>query len=638
MLQTKESDTGIIFGTPLDLFNEKLAHNIKQTNIATAFDNVHCLDFWMGIRTWIDTVFSEEQSINQHCLRLIQGAITEKSNRDRNLELSDYRRLDNYLIFKLWNSLHPQNTKTFPQHTWRNNPGQLDAAGNAVVLDPPVADRTSYLVPFSSPSFNVQVADTWDPLSPAEFELAVLQHGFYAHHLRTRGFIFDEATRNASFPFRKFRTLTSASPTADILSAAHELNVYNQAFERAQRDRSEHASRLKDDEAKKRVMKSLTDRIFGPSHQQAISSFKQAWNFNGIRLYFKAKYGVLTDSTVVIDEIRKALTTPSTYSKCTSVADLVNTWEMLSSIFISLEHNHRGTPEAHRPTNIHEIRSSLYKDSLSYSADHPHTPRIISYADSRAYFLFPFEISRYSRLVRKYKTEELTKTIEHIKAVLEREEDADHKDPQRSLSSAVPTAFMLNASSEPGHDELLAAAAQDRNSSSSHSPYTFLLPSSSIPPSNHCSSLEPTYAEKEAAWNLHALAVFSDSPASILHTKPCPICKLIGRLRHPEERANAEQHSLYDCPILPKIAHLPSPNLQGYPTNLQARLPPYSSILPAIHGASISGMKRELSGQPKTLPLARESVRDQIYQRLKINPHAQTTITSDHSLPSFPPS
>ena len=48
MLQTKESDPGIIFGTPLDLFNEKLAHNIKQTNIATAFDNVHCLDFWMG--------------------------------------------------------------------------------------------------------------------------------------------------------------------------------------------------------------------------------------------------------------------------------------------------------------------------------------------------------------------------------------------------------------------------------------------------------------------------------------------------------------------------------------------------------------------------------------------------------------
>ena len=453
-LETKEGDTGIIFGTPNDLVNQNLAHNIKKINVDLAFDTVHCLDIWMGNRAWIDKVFSEEKTLNQHSLRLVQGAITEKTNKDRDLELLDYRRLDDYGVFKLWNSLHPQLTKTFPRHTWRNNLGDLDGAGNPVVLDPPATDRTSYVPPFSPAGFDIHDADTWEALSPVDFERATLMHGFYPHLLRTRGFIFNEATRNASYPFRKQKALTAASPTADILAAAKELNVHNAALDQTQRDRLEHGSRLKDDEAKKKTMRALTDRIFGPSHQQALAPFKQASDYNGIRLYFEGKFGVMSNSTVVIDEIRKAFTTPSTYAKCTSVADSVNTWEMLSIIFISLEHNHRATPTADLPKDIHEIRSSLYKDSVDYSADYPTTPRIVSYPDSRAYFLYPFELSRYSSLVRKYKIEETKKTIEEIKGVLERAEDADHKDPQRSLSSARPRAFMVNASSHDDDDFL----------------------------------------------------------------------------------------------------------------------------------------------------------------------------------------
>ena len=136
-LETKEVDTGTIFGSQLDLLNEKLAYSIKKFNVELAYDNVHCLEIWMGARLWIETVFNEERSLNKHCLRLIEGAVTEKSNRDRDLELSDYRRLDDFEILKLWNRLHPQNSKTYPRHTWLNNPGDVDAAGQPVILNPP---------------------------------------------------------------------------------------------------------------------------------------------------------------------------------------------------------------------------------------------------------------------------------------------------------------------------------------------------------------------------------------------------------------------------------------------------------------------------------------------------------------------
>ena len=598
-LHTKEGDTGIVFGSKLDLLNEKLAYNCKKYNLELAFDNVHCLNYWLGTQTWIDTIFNEENVLNQHSLRLIEGAITDRITKDRDLELSDYRKLDDFAIFKLWNRLHPQNAKTFPRHTWLNNVGDLDNAGNPVVLDPPAVDRSSYLVPFTPIGFDVQDSDTWDPLDSINFERATVLYGFYPHHLRTRGFIFDEATRNASFPYRKYKTLTAASPTAEIIKAAKDLNVYNSAFEHIQRDRMEHSSRLKDEEAKKTTMKAVTDRVLGPTHQQAIAVYKQTCNFNAIRLYLEEKYGVLTDSTMVMDEIRKALTTPSTYAKCTNVASLVSTWEMLSSIFISLEHNHRRTPKARRPANINEIRASLYKDSLTYIADYPHTPRIISYADSRAYFLFPFELSQYASLVRQYKTEQLTKTIKNIKAVLERAEDADHRNPQRSLSSAAPTTFMASICSEPGYDNLWSLALNNRASSLSSSS----LPSPSTPvPPHHPSSSVPTLPKEEAAWNLHALTVFSDNLVAIAYAKPCPVCKHIGKNRHPQERAFAEKHCLFNCPILPKIVHLPNPNIQGWPNNKQAGLPPYPSVLSRIRGGVPPPGTKRVHSRPSLSP------------------------------------
>ena len=627
-LHTKEGDTGIIFGSRLDLLNERLAWNCKKFNVELAFDNVHCLNIWTGKREWTDTIFNEEKTLNKHCLRLIEDTITNLTTKDRNTELSAYRMLDDYAVFKLWNRLHPQNTKTFPRHTWLNNVGDLDAAGHPVVLDPPLADRTDDAIPFAFPGFDIHDPDTWDILTANDFERAQLHYGIYSEHLFVRGFIFNQAQRNASVPYKKLRTIIATSPTAEIIKAARELNVHNSAFEQTQRDRMEHSSRLKDDEAKKKTMKALVDRIFGPTHQQSIGAFKQACDFNSIRLYFEEKYGVLTDSTMVIDEVRKALSTPSSYSKCTNVASIVNTWEMLCCILISLEHNHRGTPVANRPPDIHTIRSSLYKTSLSYTTDYPLTPRIISEADSRANLLFPFEVSRYSRLVREYKTRDKKKPIEDIKTVLEDEEDADHKDPQRSLSSGAPRAFMVHAPSEPGLDEFWSIALQD--------PKPHTLPSS-FPPSSITSnipSFEPFLTEEETEWNLHALAVFSENSTALLHTRPCPICIHIGRNRHPEERANAEKHSLNDCPILPKIAQLPNPNLQGYPTNFQASLPSYSSLLSRIKGNSTSGgVKREHSGQPKSLSSTKDSVRAQMLHRFQpANSRAHLAISTDSSL------
>lgn len=629
-LETKEGSTGIIFGTAQDLINQNLAHNIKKINVDLAFDTVHCLDLWMGQRAWIDKVFSEEKTLNTHCIRLIQGAIKEKSNRDRDLELQDYRKLDDSAIFKLWNSLHPQNSKTFPRHTWRNNVGDVDAAGNPVILDPPAIERTSYVIPFAPVGFDIHVAETWEALNDVDFERATVMNGFYPHFLRTRGFIFAEATRNAAYPFRKLTALTIASTTVAILEAARELNVYNAAFEQTQRDRSDHSKRLKDDEAKKKIMRTLTDRIFGPTHQQAIAPFKQTSDYNGIRLYFDTKFGAMTDSTVVIDEIRKAFTTPSTYSKCTSVADSVNTWEMLSIIYISLEHNHRGTAAADLPADIHAIRASIYKDSVDYAADYPTTPRIVSYADSRAYFLFPFELSRFSSIVRRYKTDQLIKTITEIKAVLEREEDADHKDPQRAYSSAAPRAFMVNATSEHGDDEFLTGTSQYTNRSSSLNPYSH--PSHPNPYPDNLPSSEPFTTEEEVGWDTHALAVFAENSAAILYVKPCPICKLLGKVRYPEERAKAEHHNLHDCPILPKIvAAMPAnPNHQGYPRHDQAGLPPYPSILAKIQSAKSSGVKREHSSQTKPA-FSKDSVKDQMIKRLYNPSRAHLAVTSNES-------
>ena len=620
-LETKELDTGIIFGTPHDLINQNLAHNIKKINVELAFDTVHCLDIWMGTRAWADKTFNEEKSLNQHCIRFIAGASQNKTNKDRDLELSDYRSLDDFAVVQRWNSLHPQSNKTYPQHTWRNNLGDLDAAGNPVVLNPPAIDRTSYTVPFAPPGFNIHDADTWDDLNAVDFERATLMHGFWPHLLRTRGFIFDEATRNASFPFRKLVALTVASPTAEIIAAAKQLDVYNTSFGEMQRDRAEHSSRLKDDEAKKRTMRSLTNRIFGPSHQQALAPFKQASDFNGIRLYFEGKFGAMTDSTVVIDEILKAFTTPSTYAKCTSVADSINTWEMLSIIYISLEHNHRKTPVARRPADIHVTRASLYKNSVTYTADHPRTPRIISYSDSRAYFLFPFELSRFSSVILKYKIEQTKKSIEHIKGVLERAEDADLKNPQRAFSAAPPKAFMVNASSEPDRDDLSPSSSS-------------LLPTNPPPPHphNYLSTNASNSTAEDADWDHHALAVFAENSTAILHAKPCPICILIGKARHPEERANAEKHSLFDCPVLPNIAHLPNPNFQGYPNNGQAGLPPYPSLLSKVRSSQGVGVKREHTGQPKPPLSARDIVRAKMLQRFQpANPRAHLAITNSDS-------
>lgn len=148
---------------------------------------------------------------------------------------------------------------------------------------------------------------------------------------------------------------------------------------------------------------------------------------------------------------------------------------------------------------------------LSYLTDYL-SPSIISQADCRAYFLSPFEIARYSHLVRECKTKDKNRSIEYIKA---------RKTPTTKTRSApFPPLPLVNAPLEPGLDDVWAVALQDQKLSLLCS----LDSSSSLPlfppPLLYLPITFPPPIRMETEWNLHALSVFSENPAALLHAAP----------------------------------------------------------------------------------------------------------------------
>ena len=456
-----------ILGGPLDARHKNLAFLVKYQNLEIRLDHLGVLQEWLGTKPIIPAVFNLNSTLKTECISRILGS----SNADVSIRhaalLSKYEDCDDdYEIFKLFNKKFPQQQKTYPQHTWK-----VVAAGLAP--DPPLTLRTNPLPLFNPlpspaapapvppliplpphPPFDDQIPETWDILNPVDFERAICLYGFYPQHLITRGFIFNATLQLARAPKQALLAITEATPHAEVVQIAQDLNILSLASATADKKRERHQQDKKTQDQAFLILKRFLTTAFGADFQDELSFFSLHNDFNGARLHLLATYGKLENSTTVLDHVRGALNDMQTYKSCTSVQGIVNTWETTLTLVIFIMHIHLHTPTHLRPSSTSSITKSLYLDETQFLATYPLTPRLISYKDTMGYFLNPFQASSFSEIVTRWISGRTKLTIVEMKEYLLRTEQTRLLAPptNNSSSSSSSRSFSVHSAST-SHDD-----------------------------------------------------------------------------------------------------------------------------------------------------------------------------------------
>ena len=561
-----------ILGGPLDARHKNLAFLVKYQNLEIRADHMGVLQEWLGTKPIIPATFNLSSTLKTDCISRIIGSCNVDVSSRHSALLAKYEDCDDdYAIFKLFNKKFPVQSKTFPTHTWHDD-------GTVANPDPPLLLRTSPLPAFNPlplllplpglppvPPFDDQDPDTWDQLSPADFERAACLYGFYPQHLVTRGFIFDSTLLVAQAPKKALLAITDANPHDEVIKIAQDLNLLSLAQATAEKKRERHQANKKTQDQAFLVLKRFLATAFGADFQDELSSFSLHNDFNGARLHLLATYGKLENSTTVLDHVRGALNDMQTYKSCTSVQGIVNTWETTLTLVIFISHIHLNTPTNLRPSSTSTITKSLYLDETEFLAAHPLTPRLISYRDTMGYFLNPFQASSFSDIVTRWISGRTKYTIAEMKEYLLRTEQTRLLAPptNNSYSSSSQSFSVYSAPASSDHldeDERLYTYQV----SGFLSPPVTLNSSPSLHPSIPSSS-QPSITSSQSTSRQTLI------DTSIFYRFPCMLC-VNGGSAHPKEKATASFHSLVTCPILPHIARLTKLELNNkkWPSAYQA--------------------------------------------------------------------
>jgi len=602
-----------ILGGPLDGRHKNLAYLIKLQNLELRLSNSGVLQEWLGTKPIVPPIFNFNSTLKTDCItRIIGAAATDVSSR-HSAHLSKFEDCtDDYAIWTLFNRKFPQQQKTFPLKAWKDD-GIIFAGLHP---DPPLHLRTNPLPAFHRPDFDYQDPATWHSLSSSDFERALCLYGFYPQHLVSRGFVFDATLLIAQAPNKDSLTVSQASPHAQVIQIAQDLNVLSFSQATTEKKCAQHWLDTKAQHEAFLLLKRFLATAFGQDFQDELSPFSLTNNFNGARIHLATTYGKLENSTSVLDHVRGALNSMQTYSNCTSVQGVINTWETTLSLVIFLSHIHLNTPLPSRPSSSADILSSLYLSDVDFSSTFPTTSRIIRYEDALGYFLHPFQSSSMSSLVIRWISEDAQLSILNMKAILLKVEQLEKLAPPfLSLSLSSPSfpssikSFGVHIDPSIHKDLIEDNRLYALQVSGTSQPTPSLLSPHPALPSSSSSSISALTANRSIpSPSLHPF------DTSVFSRLPCILC-VNGGSAHHQEKAAASSHSLVACPILPHIAHLsknelnhqkwPSAHQVGAGFNWNLAMRHHRSLFLSSISLSFSKRPYSQSSSPSPSPRAR---------------------------------
>ena len=578
-INTKADASQPIFGTAIDENNPPLAWCVKKRNLLLKSNNLDVEAIVNGTATVLPAVFDKASNFKNHCLQFIRGKEEEMRITKFNSIVSKYENKNSYEIVKIYNSANRGGPAEmlYPEFTWLELPA------------PPMAQRVNggaLPVPAFAcarvPTWDLDVGDTWLLLNRAEFLQCVNVNGWYPEHVAIKGEPYEQATIIAAKSVAYITAITTTSTEAEITAMSNKINVFTAADSANRYDEANHAKNLLTQEGRFRKCKQLFNTALGPTIQPDISSYIAKNDFHGAYKALDVKYGVVANGTIILNLLKGALLHPQTYANRSTVQDLCNAWQAVMIILTDLSYNTLKTALVDQ-IPYGEIGSSLYLSDADFLTKYPTGVRILTYADSRTYFLFAHKNGEFSHKIVNFATEKKKVSITDIKqSLLDAEQYLRaHPNPISSKPSAYQASFSQGSSASHDYssheiDQLVAQAVTGEY-------HTDFVHGSD----NSTNDYSAFYASFPRAKDPE-------------YMKPCGICK------HARDKAiqdTAVNHIALHCPALAKLATLTNYqiNTLGLPNNIQANLPDYSTLL-----AKRTNPKTEPSSNSLKRPLDNE--------------------------------
>ena len=559
-INTKADSSQPIFGTSLDENNPPLAWCVKKRNLLLKASNLDVEAIINGTATILPVVFEKASNFKTHSLQFIRGKEEEMRISKFNSVISKYENKNSFEIVQIYNSANRGGPAEmlYPEFTWTELPAppMLQRVNGGALPVPAFACARV-------PTWDLSDGDTWLLLNRAEFLRCVNTNGWYPEHVAIKGEPFEQATIIAAKSVAYITAITSTSTAAEITAMSNKISVFTAADSANRYDEANHAKNLLTQESRFRKCKQLFNTALGPSIQPDISSYIAKNDFHGAYAALDEKYGVVANGTIILNLLKGALLHPQTYANRTTVQDLCNAWEAVMVILTDLSYNTLQTALVDQ-IPYGEICSSLYLSDADFLTKYPTGTRIISYADSRTYFLFAHKNGEFSHKIVNFATEKKKVTIADIKqSLLDAEQYLRaHPNPLTSKPSAYQASISQDASTRGDYTshEIEQLVAQARTGEY----HTEFIHSS-----------EDQTENEYSAFYASSTALRIKDPE---YLKPCAICK------HARDRAfreKAQDHVALQCPALSNLATLSDLQINslGFPTNIQALLPKYTTLL-----------------------------------------------------------
>ena len=306
-LNTKPTDTGIIYGTPTDQSDLAMVWILKRPNFLLAANLLGILPHVLGTAQWHSEVFDEAATLKKYMLALIRSEVQKIRLTEKKAFLFSFSKLSVYDFVTKWNEAYPADRLLYPASSWKT-------AGN-----PPVAQR--YLATLAwpnglagnldPPGFDPNSAASYAALNDANFAYTVNKHGYHQETIPVRGKIVTAANRLSSLSVAAYSTITDASPIADIENAAHELSVHEKAVEKTEKAHSTHSANKTADMPLKDKAATLFSLKIGSLQQPVISSFTAKKDYAGAFAALDKTYQNLTHARNVLTTLLTAMGTAS---------------------------------------------------------------------------------------------------------------------------------------------------------------------------------------------------------------------------------------------------------------------------------------------------------------------------------------
>ena len=118
-LNTKPTETGVIYGTPSDQSDLATVWILKRPNFLLAANLLGILPHVLGTATWHSEVFDEPATLKKYMLALIRSEVQKIRLAETKTFLSSFSKLSVYDFVTKWNEAYPQDRLLYPPSSWK---------------------------------------------------------------------------------------------------------------------------------------------------------------------------------------------------------------------------------------------------------------------------------------------------------------------------------------------------------------------------------------------------------------------------------------------------------------------------------------------------------------------------------------